>query len=158
MTDVPDLLACPFCGGDAIRRSEDEAGNRWASCYLCDACAYETEWNRRTPAVTTSTADVQVTSAASTPSSDVVERLREYAGWASHSVRRDLLNGAADEITRLRSGRDAVIEECAKVVDQHYKNAVGSREAIALLDASRAIRTLSAPSTGTESDAAGSKT
>lgn len=64
MSDSPDLLPCPFCGGSASIRSNHDVGNAWVSC---DACLAQSggfqdttkphhilrdlaaeEWNRRT--------------------------------------------------------------------------------------------------------------
>lgn len=92
---------------------------------------------------------------------DIVERLRErnfalFDGIAQ-KMSDPLAGEAADEIERLRSlsysGRNAVIEECAKIVDdmriyeaglfdESHSGARGESRSNALYDAHRAIRAL----------------
>jgi hypothetical protein len=75
---------------------------------------------------------------------DIVSRMRHEADqWhpSEKSPIRELREGA-DEIERLRAGRAAVVEECAKVADEYAKYGWAMPA-----DVAKAIRALGAAST-----------
>lgn len=60
ITDRGELLPCPYCGGNGIKRGFDKSGVKWitcGSCY-CDGPTHETKkgaigsWNTRTAILT----------------------------------------------------------------------------------------------------------
>lgn len=46
-TTLPDLKACPFCGGEAERKNEDRPHGGMVNCKRCGAEAFGPKWNSR---------------------------------------------------------------------------------------------------------------
>lgn len=70
-TPTPDLLPCPFCGGEAHhvtqRLSLDDVD--WVQCRKCSAATNVNDWNTRP-----------------TPQPDAVEKIREALATAFYNV------------------------------------------------------------------------
>ena len=55
--DAAELMACPFCGGEAYHAKEERAGyddfpddpDRWAYVVRCRACAAQGGWSKSSP-------------------------------------------------------------------------------------------------------------
>ena len=79
-----------------------------------------------------------------TEKADIVERLREYAGWAVYIRQRDLLNEAAAEIERLRAlpSRDDVLRAIDDLTLVRENDSFDCGYNNALNDCERAIRAL----------------
>lgn len=76
---------------------------------------------------------------------DIVERLRELSQQSGNGRPAcQAMHEAADEIERLRAGRDGAIEECAKLIEAKHTNNVGMVHPMAESDA-KAIRALLSP-------------